>query len=157
MTPHGLIQVCSLHHNLKNLQPGLWTCLRPKQRWMWLFSSLSHKRTRDTKRWEAGKGPFSPLQPPPPSGGLCSQQEHPGLAGSGGRSGPSLLSPVTHHFTAHFTSWTIISTAKYFHSSSCLLHWELDGDFSYLKEGWVPLGSNGCFPVLEVSGGIKLS
>lgn len=57
---------------------------------------------RDTKTWEAGKGLFIPLQPSAPSGGLCSQQEHPGLAGlaeagSGVRSVPSLLSPLTHY------------------------------------------------------------
>lgn len=165
MNPHGLIQVCSLHQNLKNLQPALWTCFKGRKRWIWWFSSLSHKRMRDTKRWEAGKAFFSPLQPPPPPGGLCSQQEHPGLsglaeAGSGGRSDLGLftsLSAVPHYFTAHFTSWTIISIAKYFPFSSYLLHWEPDGSFSYPKEGCAPLGSNGYFSVFKASWGIKIS
>lgn len=107
---------------------------------------------RDTKSWEAGKGLLSPIQPPCPSGGLCSQQH---IQGWLGWSEDSPFTSLSSHILPIIIF--IISIAECPPSSSCLLHWELDSRFSCPKESCVPLGSNGCFTVFKVSWGIKMS
>lgn len=83
---------------------------------------------------------------------------HPGLAGlEWGQSLHLPLQPLTSPQPILSIIIFIISIAKCSPSSSCLLHWELDSGFSCPKQGCVPLGSNGCFPVFKVSWGIKMS
>lgn len=132
MNPHGLIQVCSLHHNLKNLQPGPGTCFR-KKKIKYEYRHFHHSAIKEPGTQRAGRleKVFSAhhnlhllqeVSAPSRSIRGC-------LGWSGVGSVSSLLSPASHYVTAHCTCWTIISIAKCFPSSSCLLHWKLDGGF----------------------------